>query len=72
MKSNIDDILKLSPGEKLEIIHKIWDSIDEEEQPVTDEELTIARERYEEYVKNPGDVVDWEQVKKKLFKKYGL
>lgn len=70
MLSNIDDILKLSTKEKLEIIEKIWDSIDEEHQTVTDEEIRIAKERYEEYIKPPHDTINWETAKKRLFEKF--
>ncbi len=72
MTDSLKGILKLSVEEKVNVIEAIWNSIDENSLPVTDEELTIARERYEEYLKNPGDLIPWEQARKRLMDKYGF
>ena len=72
MTDSLKDILKLSVEEKVDAIEVIWNSIDEDSLPVTDEELTIARERYEEYLKNPGDTIPWEEARKRLMDKYGF
>jgi putative addiction module component (TIGR02574 family) len=72
MTDSLKVILKLSVEEKVNAIEAIWNSIEEDSLPVTDEELTIARERYEEYLKNPGDTISWEKAKKRLMDKYGF
>jgi len=72
MTDSLKGILKLSVEEKVNAIEVIWNSIEEDSLPVTDEELTIARERYEEYLKNPGDTLSWEEARKRLMDKYGF
>lgn len=52
MTTNIEDILKLPADERLEIVEKIWESLDENV-PYDDEEINIAKERYEDYKKKP-------------------
>ncbi len=71
MTTDIDDILKLPVDEKLEIMEKIWESLDENI-PYDEDEINIAKERYEDYRKNPESTLDWNDVKKELFQKYGL
>jgi putative addiction module component (TIGR02574 family) len=72
MTDSLKGILKLSVEEKVNAIEAIWNSIEEDSLPVTDEQLTIARERYEEYLKNPGDTISWEKARKRLMDKYGF
>jgi len=71
MTTNINDILKLPVEERLGIMEKIWESLDENV-PYDEDEINIAKERYEEYKKNPESTLDWNDVKKELFQKYGL
>ena len=52
-------------------MEKIWESLDENV-PHDEDEINIARERYEEYKKNPESTLNWDNVKKELFTKYGL
>lgn len=69
---SLKNILDSSVQEKLEAVEAIWDSIDDHQLPIADEELVIAKERYQEYISNPTDVVSWENVKKGLMQKYGF
>jgi putative addiction module component (TIGR02574 family) len=71
MTPNIDNILQLPVDERIEIMERIWDSIDDDF-PDEKDEINIVRERFEEYKKNPGSVLDWNEVREKLFLKYGL
>lgn len=68
----VKNILNMSVEEKVNAIEAIWNSIKDDALPVTDEEVTIARERYEEYLKSPHDSISWEKAKKILMKKYGF
>ena len=71
MPDPLIDILNMSVTEKVDVIEKIWNSIDENSLAVSDDELTIAKERYEEYL-NPNDVIPWEKAQEVLKKKYGF
>ena len=72
MPDSLKEILKMSVTEKVDVIEKIWNSIDENKLPASDEEITIAKERYEEYLKNPNDVIPWEKAQEALKKKHGI
>jgi putative addiction module component (TIGR02574 family) len=72
MADPLKDILKMTLQEKIDVVETIWNSIDENSLPVTEDELTVAKERYAEYLKNPDDVVSWEKAKKALMEKYGF
>lgn len=71
MTTQMDDILKLPVDERLEIMERIWESLDENV-PVSEYEINVAKERLEEYQKNPDSSLNWEEVKNNLFHKYGL
>ena len=71
MAADIDAILKLPVRERLAIMEKIRESLIGSF-PENEQEINIARERYEDYNRNPEDSLDWSDVKEKLFLKYGL
>ena len=71
MANNINDILKLPVDERLNIMEKIWESLDENI-PASEYEVMVAHERFKEYLKNPNDSLYWKDVKDQLFQKYGL
>lgn len=72
MSYNRDELLKLPPKEKLELVEALWDSIDEDLLPVTEEEIKFARERFELHMQKPSEGLSWSEVKKKITKKYGF
>ncbi|HRO42184.1 MAG TPA: addiction module protein [Flavipsychrobacter sp.] len=72
MENALKEILKENTEKKIEAVQAIWNSIDEDTMPATEEEVRIARERYEEYLKNPSQIIAWEDAKQKLMKKYGF
>ena len=63
--------MKLPVEERLAIVDKIWASI-AEDVPDNDDEISVAKERYEDYQKNPNSSLDWKDVKNQLFEKYGF
>lgn len=59
------DFKKLSVLARIDLIGKIWDSIEEDEHPVT---LTTAQReeldrRIEAHRQNPDDGIPWEEIK---------
>lgn len=72
MPYNEEELLKLPLEEKLRLAEAIWDSIGDAALPANEDEIQIARERYESYLKNPGAFISWEEVKKQLAAKHGL
>jgi putative addiction module component (TIGR02574 family) len=71
MKTDIKELLNLPVDERLEIMEKIWVSLDENV-PMDEDEIRVAKERYEDYKKNPNDLLEWNDVKESLFLKYGI
>ena len=72
MKQSLQEILEGSVEEKIEAAEAIWNSIDESLIPITDEETRIVKDRYEQYLQNPNEAIDWKTAKQKLMAKYGL
>jgi putative addiction module component (TIGR02574 family) len=72
MPYNKEDLLKLPLEERIKLAEDLWESIHDNEVPPTDEEVLIARERYEAYQKTPEAVISWEEFRKKIFDKYGF
>ncbi len=54
------------------LVEELWDSIDEELLPVSEELQQIAKERYEEHLSNPDTVIFLDELKKKMQEKYGF
>lgn len=50
MPYNKEELLKLNVQEKMMLVEELWDSIDEELLPVSEELQQIAKERYEEHL----------------------
>jgi len=54
---------KLSPGDRLELIGEIWDTLDNSDLPVTSEEQTILESRMAELEANPSAQEPWTEAK---------
>ncbi len=55
-----------SPVEKkLELVEALWDGIDDDLLPVTQEEIDFAEERLQLHNQNPGEGMSWEELKRK-------
>ncbi|MBI4478410.1 MAG: addiction module protein [Acidobacteria bacterium] len=65
---DIQEILKLSVAERLELVETIWDSIAAapENLPVTSAQRRELDRRLAEYQKNPGAGRTWEQIRDSL------
>lgn len=71
MSPQLTEILRLSIAERILLVEAIWDSIAAEnnQYKITDQELTILQERYEEYKTNPSNSLSWDEVKKNILDK---
>ena len=66
---NIDllaEALKLSPSDRLELIGALWDTLSEEDLPVTPEERALLDERLADLEQNPDAQSPWSEVKARL------
>ena len=58
--------LRLSPSERLELIEALWDTLAEQDLPVTPEEQALLDARLADMDANPNDQSPWEDVKARL------
>ncbi|MGB8536683.1 MAG: addiction module protein [Acidobacteriaceae bacterium] len=62
-------IESLSSAEKAELLDVVWESLEADVASLTDAQRTELDYRIERHEKNPSDVIPWEQVRVKVFKK---
>lgn len=62
------EALKLSPSDRLQLlsIEVLWDTLSEEDIPVTPEERALLDARLADLEANPGDQSPWSEVKARL------
>ncbi len=54
---------KLSPGDRLELIGEIWDTLEDSALPVTPEERAILESRMADLEANPSAQESWAEAK---------
>jgi len=66
-----DELMKLSPAERIQLAQELWDSITPEEMPpLTPEQIEEMERRLAEHEKDPGSAVPWEEVRARLWARY--
>jgi putative addiction module component (TIGR02574 family) len=66
-----DELMKLSPAERIQLAQDLWDSIAPEEMPpLTPEQIEEMERRMAEHEKDPGRAVPWEKVRAQLWARY--
>ena len=60
------EALKLSPNDRLELIEALWDTLAEDDIPVTPEERALLDERLADLERNPDAQSSWPEVKARL------
>jgi putative addiction module component (TIGR02574 family) len=59
----------LSAAEKAELLDAVWESLEADAASLTDEQRAELDRRIANHERNPSDVIPWEQVRTRLFKK---
>ena len=69
----IEDLLKLSVAERIQLVEDLWDSIaaDADAFPLTEAQKAELDHRLAEHETDPDSAIPWEQVRERLYKKYG-
>jgi putative addiction module component (TIGR02574 family) len=62
----LEEAIKLSPRDRLQLIGDIWDTLSEGEIPVTPEERDLLDSRLADLEANPDDQSPWPEVKARL------
>jgi len=66
-------IFDLSPSEKLQLVEDLWDDLaaTPEAVPVHDWQKHELERRRSDFFKNPASGLTWEEVKRRVCKRYG-
>jgi putative addiction module component (TIGR02574 family) len=64
-----NQIESLSAAEKAELLDVVWESLESDAASLTDAQRAELDYRINRHEKNPSDIISWEQVRAKLFKK---
>lgn len=62
----ISKIKTLSPGDRLELIGAVWESLTPEDAPATTEERQLLDARKADLLQNPHDQSPWREVQVRL------
>ncbi|MGQ0568084.1 MAG: addiction module protein [Armatimonadota bacterium] len=60
------EALRLSPQDRLELIGVLWDTLSQEDVPVTEEERNLLDARPADLEASPSDQSPWSEVKARL------
>lgn len=72
MSYNTEELLKLPVIERYDIAVALWESIEDEDLPITEEEKILAEIRLQEHLNNPKDILKWEDAREQIKKEYGV
>ena len=72
MRYNKEELLELPPEEKIALAEELWNSVENERLPVTDEEIVFAEERLKLHNENPKEGMTVGEFKKRFSDKHGL
>ena len=65
----LEEALRLSARDRLQLIEALWDTLSEEDIPVAPEERVLLDARLIDLEANPGDQSPWPEVKARLEKR---
>jgi putative addiction module component (TIGR02574 family) len=60
------EALKLRPSDRLQLIETLWDTLSEEDIPITPGERALLDERLSDLGRNPGAQSPWSEVRARL------
>lgn len=73
-KAILDELMQLSPAERLDIAEKLWESVDPNDPnivddlaPLTEEQMAEIDRRIAEHERDPSSAIPWEDVRARLW-----
>jgi putative addiction module component (TIGR02574 family) len=67
-KALLQELLQLSPAERVELAHELLDSVEEAElPPLTPEQMEEIDRRVDEHERDPSRAIPWEEVREWLW-----
>jgi putative addiction module component (TIGR02574 family) len=73
-KALLDQVMQLDPADRLELAHRLLDSVPDDADDVfelTDEQRAEIERRMAEHERDPRSAIPWEVVRERLRAKYG-
>jgi putative addiction module component (TIGR02574 family) len=73
-KSLLTDLLELTPAERIQLAEDLWDSVSaspENMPDLTPAQLEEIERRLQDYARNPGATIPWEEVRARLWSRLG-
>jgi len=71
-KALLEELLQLSPADRVELAQELWDSVEDEQlPPLTLEQMEEIDRRIEEHKKDPSRAIPWEEVRERLRARFG-
>jgi putative addiction module component (TIGR02574 family) len=61
-----EELLSLPVNERIALAEELWSSIEDEELPITDEEIAFVEERLRLHHENPGEGMSLEEFKRRF------
>ena len=70
LQTLLEEVEKLNPQEKLELVTAVWDNYKQDTSfnELTEGQRAELKRRRKEYLKNPQNVLRWEEVKAKVLR----
>lgn len=66
-KALLQELLQLSPAERVELAQELWDSLDETDlPPLSPEQMQEIDRRITEHERDPSRAIPWEEVRGRL------
>ncbi len=72
MSYNKEELLNLPVKEKQELAEALWNSIDDELLPVSEDDIVFATERLKMHKTTPTEGITWADFKSQIQRKYGV
>ena len=72
MRYSKEELLSLPAEEKIALAEELWGSVEDENLPITDEEIVFAEERLKLHRENPSEGMSINDFKKQFSDKHGL
>jgi putative addiction module component (TIGR02574 family) len=73
MNAPLDELLKLSVAERIQLAEDLWDSIASEPEalPITDVQRAEIERRLVEHDRDPESAIPWEEARGRLHQRFG-
>jgi putative addiction module component (TIGR02574 family) len=67
----LDELRKLDPEERAQLIEELWESVEEDDFFLTDEQAAEIERRAAELEADPSIGIPWEEIRADLRKRFG-